>query len=54
MNATKLRSIRNVVGSILFGFGLMNLFSIGLLELWWTSYGPKAPDPAHGFVILHN
>ena len=54
MNATKLRSIRNVVGSILFGFGLMNLFSIGLLELWWTSYGLKVPDPAHGFVVLHN
>ena len=53
MNATKLRSIRNVVGSILFGFGLMNLFCIVLLELWWTSHGPKVPDPAHGFVILH-
>jgi hypothetical protein len=54
MNATKLRSIRKVIGSILFGFGLMNLFCIGLLELWWTSHGPKAPDPEHGFIFLHS
>jgi hypothetical protein len=54
MNATKLRSIRNIIGGILLGFGLMSFFCIGLLEVWWTSHGPKMPDPAHGFVVLHN
>ena len=54
MNATKLQSVRNVIGSTLFGFGWMNFFCIGLIDLWWTSHGPKVPDPVHGFIFLHS
>jgi hypothetical protein len=53
MNATKFRSIRNVIGSILAGFSIVNFGYLLFLDLWWTTHGPKVADPVHGFIILH-
>ena len=49
----KLHSIRIVLASVLVSLGVTNFYFFWLLDTWWSTHGPKVPDPIHGFIILH-